>query len=117
MSVPFRQRNPVTIGAISLAVIAALMVVAFKAGDLPVIGGGDTYYASFTEAMAASYRARSSGEHPGWASGWNRRASRRYAFESCSVVASGATPNVSYALMISLPLARLTLPLVMSSEG
>ncbi len=50
MSVPFRERNPVTIGAISLAVIAALMVLAFKAGDLPVIGGGDTYYASFSEA-------------------------------------------------------------------
>jgi phospholipid/cholesterol/gamma-HCH transport system substrate-binding protein len=50
MSVPFRERNPVTIGAISLAVIAGLLVVAFKAGDLPVIGGGDTYYASFSEA-------------------------------------------------------------------
>ena len=50
MSVPFRERNPVVIGAISLAVIAGLLVVAFKAGDLPVVGGGDTYYASFTEA-------------------------------------------------------------------
>lgn len=50
MSTPFRDRNPVTIGAISLAVIVALMTVAFKAGDLPIIGGGDTYYASFSEA-------------------------------------------------------------------
>lgn len=50
MSTPFRQRNPVTIGAISLAVIGALMALAFKAGDLPVIGGGDTYYAAFSEA-------------------------------------------------------------------
>lgn len=50
MSTPFRERNPVTIGAISLAVIAALMTVAFKAGDLPVVGGGDTYYANFSEA-------------------------------------------------------------------
>lgn len=50
MSIPFRQRNPVPIGAISLAVIAALLVVAFKAGDLPVIGGGDSYQASFSEA-------------------------------------------------------------------
>jgi phospholipid/cholesterol/gamma-HCH transport system substrate-binding protein len=50
MSTPFRERNPVIIGAISLAVIAALMTVAFKAGDLPIIGGGDTYYASFSEA-------------------------------------------------------------------
>jgi phospholipid/cholesterol/gamma-HCH transport system substrate-binding protein len=50
MSTPFRERNPVTIGAISLAVIAALVMTAFKAGDLPIIGGGDTYYASFSEA-------------------------------------------------------------------
>ena len=50
MSTPFRERNPVIIGAISLAVIAALMTVAFKAGSLPIIGGGDTYYASFGEA-------------------------------------------------------------------
>ena len=46
----FRSQNPVTVGAISLAVIAALITLAFKAGDLPVIGGGDTYYASFSEA-------------------------------------------------------------------
>ena len=50
MSTPFRERNPVVIGAISLAVIAALMTLAFKAGDLPVIGGGTTYYADFSEA-------------------------------------------------------------------
>jgi phospholipid/cholesterol/gamma-HCH transport system substrate-binding protein len=46
----FRDKNPVTIGAISLAVIAAMLVLAFKAGDLPVIGGGDTYHAHFSEA-------------------------------------------------------------------
>ncbi len=50
MSENFRDKNPVTIGAISMAVIAVLMVGAFKAGDLPVIGGGDTYKASFSEA-------------------------------------------------------------------
>ena len=50
MSVPFRERNPVTIGAISIAVILGLLVVAFKAADLPLIGGGDTYHASFSEA-------------------------------------------------------------------
>ena len=50
MTVPFRERNPVKIGAISIAVMVALMVLAFKAGDLPVIGGGDTYKASFSEA-------------------------------------------------------------------
>lgn len=50
MSVPFRERNPVVVGAISLAVIAALVLAAFRAEDLPLIGGGDTYYAAFSEA-------------------------------------------------------------------
>src|SRR4051794_32110701 len=50
MSVPFRERNPVVIGAVSLAVIAAFVMAAFKAQDLPLIGGGDTYYAAFSEA-------------------------------------------------------------------
>lgn len=50
MSKPFRERNPVIIGAISLAVIAAAILAAFRAEDLPLIGGGDTYYAAFSEA-------------------------------------------------------------------
>ena len=50
MSVPFRERNPVVVGAVSLAVIAAMILAAFKAGDLPLIGGGNTYYAAFHEA-------------------------------------------------------------------
>src|SRR6476661_5973243 len=50
MSVPFRERNPVIIGAISLAVIALLILGAFRAQDLPLIGGGDTYYAAFSES-------------------------------------------------------------------
>ena len=50
MSTPFRERNPVIIGAMSLAVIAALILAAFRADDLPLIGGGDTYYAAFSEA-------------------------------------------------------------------
>ena len=50
MSVPFRERNPVIIGFISIAVIVALLVTAFKAGSLPIIGGGNVYYAAFSEA-------------------------------------------------------------------
>jgi len=50
MSVPFRERNPVIIGAISIVVLLALLVVAFKAADLPLIGGGDTYQAAFTDS-------------------------------------------------------------------
>jgi phospholipid/cholesterol/gamma-HCH transport system substrate-binding protein len=50
MSLPFRERNPVIIGAVSLAVIATFVLAAFKADSLPLIGGGDTYYAAFSEA-------------------------------------------------------------------
>ena len=47
---PFRDRNPVTIGAISLSVIAALVFLAFNAQSLPLIGGGTVYKAQFSEA-------------------------------------------------------------------
>lgn len=47
---PFRERNPVTIGAAGLVAIALFMLAAFKAQELPLIGGGDVYYAQFTEA-------------------------------------------------------------------
>lgn len=50
MSVPFRERNPVPIGAISIAVILILLVAAFRASDLPIIGSGDTYKAAFAES-------------------------------------------------------------------
>ena len=50
MSVPFRERNPVVVGAISLTVVALVVLAAFRAQDLPVIGGGDTYYAAFAES-------------------------------------------------------------------
>lgn len=49
-AVPFRERNPVVIGAVSLAVLALMLLAAFRAQDLPLIGGGDTYYASFAES-------------------------------------------------------------------
>ena len=47
---PFRERNPVIIGFASLAVIAALILAAFRAESLPLIGGGDVYYAAFAES-------------------------------------------------------------------
>jgi virulence factor Mce-like protein len=50
MARPFRDRNPVVIGAVSLAVIAALVFAAFNAQNLPLIGGGTTYRAQFSEA-------------------------------------------------------------------
>jgi phospholipid/cholesterol/gamma-HCH transport system substrate-binding protein len=49
-SKPFRDRNPVTIGAVSLSVIALLVLLAFNAQALPFIGGGTVYTAQFSEA-------------------------------------------------------------------
>ncbi|MFF4396487.1 MCE family protein [Streptomyces sp. NPDC001480] len=48
--VPFRDRNPVVIGAVGLTVLALLTVAAFNADSLPFIGGGRTYSAAFSEA-------------------------------------------------------------------
>ena len=52
--IPFRQRNPVPIGAASILVLAVLLAGAFKADSLPLIGGGDTYHAAFAEAGGLS---------------------------------------------------------------
>lgn len=46
---PFRDRNPAIIGIIGLSAIAVLLVGAFRAQDLPIIGSGDTYQAEFAE--------------------------------------------------------------------
>ncbi|MFC7598199.1 MCE family protein [Terrabacter sp. GCM10028922] len=50
MSTPFRERNPVPIGAVGLAVLALLLYLAFNAASLPFIGGGTAYSAAFSEA-------------------------------------------------------------------
>ena len=50
MDKSFRERNPTVIGAVGLTVIALLVLLAFNAANLPVIGGGTTYHAAFTEA-------------------------------------------------------------------
>jgi phospholipid/cholesterol/gamma-HCH transport system substrate-binding protein len=50
MTIPFRERNPVVVGAIGLAVVLGLVLVAFNADRLPLIGGGTAYYADFSEA-------------------------------------------------------------------
>lgn len=46
---PFRERNPVVIGLIGIAVIAVMLLGAFRADRLPIIGGGDVYHADFAE--------------------------------------------------------------------
>ena len=50
MSTPFRERNPVPIGAVGLAVLGLLLYLAFNAASLPFIGGGTAYSAAFSEA-------------------------------------------------------------------
>lgn len=67
MSIPFRERNPVIVGAVSLAAIAVLMIGAFRADSLPIIGGGDVYYAAFSEAggIAANNEVRIAGVRVG----------------------------------------------------
>lgn len=47
---PFRERNPVVVGAVSIAALAVLIFAALRAQDLPLIGGGTTYHAAFAEA-------------------------------------------------------------------
>ena len=48
--IPFRERNPVTIGAVGLTPITVLLAGAFNIKDLPLIGNGDEYTAAFSEA-------------------------------------------------------------------
>lgn len=46
---PFRERNPYTIGIVSISALVLLFIAAFYSDDLPIIGGGTTYSADFTE--------------------------------------------------------------------
>ncbi|HEY4022671.1 MAG TPA: MCE family protein [Pseudonocardiaceae bacterium] len=46
---PFRERNPYAIGIISLSVLVLVLLAAFYSDNLPIIGGGTTYSADFTE--------------------------------------------------------------------
>ncbi|MGP4000573.1 MCE family protein [Streptomyces sp. 8N706] len=48
--IPFRERNPVTIGAIGVTTIALTIAAAFNIQDLPLIGNGEQYSAAFSEA-------------------------------------------------------------------
>jgi phospholipid/cholesterol/gamma-HCH transport system substrate-binding protein len=49
---PFGERNPVVIGVIGIAMIVLIMLSAFRADRLPIIGSGDTYHADFAEIGA-----------------------------------------------------------------
>ncbi len=47
---PLRDRDQASVGAVTLVLIALALLVAFNADDLPIIGGGTTYTAEFTES-------------------------------------------------------------------
>jgi phospholipid/cholesterol/gamma-HCH transport system substrate-binding protein len=47
---PIGERSPVAVGVAGLAILAVIALAAFFSSDLPVIGGGTTYTADFTEA-------------------------------------------------------------------
>jgi phospholipid/cholesterol/gamma-HCH transport system substrate-binding protein len=47
---PFRKRNPIVIGAVSLLVLVLLVLASLNIRDLPLIGQGATYTARFGEA-------------------------------------------------------------------
>jgi phospholipid/cholesterol/gamma-HCH transport system substrate-binding protein len=46
----FQERNQAVIGGVSLVVLTLIGLAAFYSDDLPIIGGGTTYTAQFTEA-------------------------------------------------------------------
>ena len=47
---PFRKRNPIVIGAVSIIVLILLTLASLNIRDLPLIGQGATYTARFAEA-------------------------------------------------------------------
>lgn len=47
---PFREMNKTAIGAVGIAGLVGLVVFSFSLERLPIIGGGDTYKAEFSEA-------------------------------------------------------------------
>ncbi|MCQ4211132.1 MULTISPECIES: MCE family protein [Streptomyces] len=47
---PVQERNPVAVALVGLVALALLALAAFNASGLPLIGGGTTYTADFSEA-------------------------------------------------------------------
>jgi len=51
---PFREHNPVPIGAVGLVVLGLLIMLAFNVQAIPFLGGGPAYSAAFSEAGGIS---------------------------------------------------------------
>jgi phospholipid/cholesterol/gamma-HCH transport system substrate-binding protein len=47
---PLRERNPIPVAVAGLLILAVISLLAFDSGNLPIIGGGTSYTADFTEA-------------------------------------------------------------------
>jgi phospholipid/cholesterol/gamma-HCH transport system substrate-binding protein len=47
---PIRERNPIAVAVAGLAILAAIALLVYFSGDLPIIGGGKAYTALFAEA-------------------------------------------------------------------
>lgn len=47
---PLSERSPIAVGLTGLAIMAVIALAVFFSGDLPIIGGGTSYSALFTEA-------------------------------------------------------------------
>jgi phospholipid/cholesterol/gamma-HCH transport system substrate-binding protein len=67
----FQKQNPIVIGLVSLAVIAGLLTLAYRADSLPVIGLGPEYKAAFSEAagLASGNEVRIAGVKVGKVTG------------------------------------------------
>lgn len=50
MSTALRDRDQATVGVVALGLLTAVTLLAFFANDLPLLGGGTTYSARFTES-------------------------------------------------------------------
>jgi phospholipid/cholesterol/gamma-HCH transport system substrate-binding protein len=47
---PFKERNPIVVGSVGALIMVVLAGATFFSDDLPIIGGGVTYTAEFSEA-------------------------------------------------------------------
>jgi phospholipid/cholesterol/gamma-HCH transport system substrate-binding protein len=82
--------HPAILGALGLAVIAGLVLAAFRIDDLPLIGGGTTYHAAFRDAsgLAPGNEVRIAGVRVGKVTG-------------VELARSGSTPYVRVDFRVS----------------
>ena len=68
---PVRERNPVTVAIVGLAILAIIAAAVYFSSDLPIVGGGTGYTAYFAEAagLQAGNEVRIAGVTVGQVSG------------------------------------------------